>query len=66
MQTGFFNKIQLGAGVRKPGTSCITCGLYKKCKSPKMSMQGEGKKKLFLWTGGIHPREDTRGLYLVG
>ena len=49
MTQGFFSTDDLSE-LAKPenksdGTECFQCGLYKKCKSPKINVEGAGRKK---------------------
>ncbi len=64
---GFFSESELTIVQAPPSMipKCGVCGLYKKCKSPKMSPSGDGRKKILIVgeTPGIE--EDEKGLHLV-
>ena len=63
MLDGFFNKKETQSESRPDGKtySCISCGLYKNCNSPKMQPYGNFKKKIMII--GEHPtdRDDRVG-----
>lgn len=46
--------------------NCITCGLYRGCKSPKMKSSGAGEKGIFVLAEYPGQREDEEGSQLVG
>ncbi len=43
-----FQQITQIKGKNKLKADCIKCGLYKKCRSPKMKYSGKGKKKILI------------------
>ena len=45
---------------------CGSCGLYKKCKSPKMEVDGLGKRKILIVGEAPGADEDQRGKPFVG
>jgi uracil-DNA glycosylase family 4 len=47
-QEGFFSKTEVQSISRPDGKqlTCHSCGLYLNCKSPRMKVQGSGKKKI--------------------
>jgi uracil-DNA glycosylase len=45
---------------------CGLCGLYKHCKSPKMKVTGQGKKKVLIVAEAPGQHEDEKGIQLVG
>ncbi len=45
---------------------CGRCGLYKKCKSPKMPINGNGKKRILIWGEAPGRTEDDRGIPFCG
>jgi len=63
---GFFTKQETASISRPDGKiySCISCGLYRNCNSPKMIPQGQGKIMIV----GASPGEldDKRGLMFQG
>ncbi len=46
--------------------SCEVCGLYKKCLSPKMSVTGQGLKRILVIAEASGGTEDEKGIQLVG
>ena len=46
--------------------NCLTCGLYKKCKHPKMKHTGEGKLNCLIVAEGPASEEDSTGIQLKG
>ncbi len=46
--------------------TCESCGLYRDCKSPKMSATGEGKKDIFILAESPGQKENEQGTQLVG
>jgi len=45
---------------------CVSCGLYKNCQSPKMTVSGEGKKKILIIGEFPTSTEDEYGVQFVG
>jgi len=45
---------------------CISCGLWKTCKSPKMEATGKGKKRILIVAEAPGETEDEMGEQLVG
>lgn len=45
---------------------CGSCGLYKTCKSPKMPVTGQGRKKILVVAEAPGKDEDEHGIQLVG
>jgi uracil-DNA glycosylase family 4 len=45
---------------------CGACGLYKGCKSPKMPVSGNGRKKILILAEAPGKNEDDQNLQLVG
>lgn len=71
MTTGFFPS--LGGTVNSDGRrplytvpQCGACGLYKTCISPKMPVDGEGRKKILICAEAPGGQEDEQGKPLVG
>ena len=47
-------------------TSCIECGLYKNCISPKMPVTGQGKREVLIIAEAPGKTEDEMNVQLVG
>jgi len=45
-------------------TGCSSCGLSTTCNSPKMGVQGEGKKQILIIMDHISSADDESGIYL--
>jgi len=45
---------------------CGECGLYRKCRSPKMPVSGEGRRKVLVVAEAPGSIEDDEGVQLVG
>lgn len=45
---------------------CGACGLYKKCKSPKMGVNGEGRRKILIVGEAPGANEDDQGVPFIG
>src|ERR1019366_6190445 len=45
---------------------CGVCGLYKTCKSPKMKVDGRGRKKILLLGEAPGKNEDDKGVPFIG
>jgi DNA polymerase I len=46
--------------------NCKKCGLYKRCKSPKMKVTGQGRKKVLIIAEAPGKKEDEKGIQLIG
>lgn len=65
---GFFSGSTL-AQSKKPSPTiplCGACGLYKGCKSPKMSFSGNGRRKILIVGDFPGKEEDLEGTHFVG
>lgn len=62
------NRVGLPMAAAPPGLlpKCDACGLYKKCKSPKMRPSGEGKRSILIVAEAPGADEDDRGIQFVG
>lgn len=60
---GFFNKAETQSISRPDGKtySCISCGLYKDCKSPRMAPFGNFKKKILIIGESPGEEDDKAG-----
>lgn len=65
---GFFRDSSLKMKVKKKNRrrQCGACGLWKRCNSPKMSVTGEGHRKIFILAESPSQAEDRKGVQLVG
>ena len=45
---------------------CVSCRLYKGCKSPKMPMSGEGRKHILVLGEAPGEKEDKKGIQFCG
>jgi uracil-DNA glycosylase family 4 len=67
---GFFTREEIETqAVRKieeSAANCIECGLYNKCRSPKMEFHGEGRLNCLLLAEAPGGQEDEYGTQLVG
>lgn len=64
---GFFNRTELPVvrgDVSVP--KCGACGLYKTCRSPKMTPRGKGRKEVLIVTHGPTADDDESGRWLSG
>ena len=61
---GFFTKKETESNIRTDGKtlSCISCGLYKDCKSPRMKPYGNFKKKIMIIGEAPGKEEDNANL----
>jgi uracil-DNA glycosylase family 4 len=61
--SGFFTKKETESKTRPDGRnlSCISCGLYKNCNSPRMNPYGEFKKGIMVVGEAPGEIEDSRG-----
>ncbi len=67
MKKGFFSSSSYRSKEKIPTKArCGTCGLYKHCKSPKMSPTGEGCKKILFIAEAPGEVEDRKNIQLVG
>lgn len=68
MSKGFFSASTLAQSKQPPSLAprCGECGLYKHCKSPKMVVTGEGRKRILILAEAPGSEEDERGIQLVG
>ncbi len=67
--TGFFSKslfASTGAPVLADAPKCGLCGLYTKCKSPKLSIFGQGKRGILIVNQSPTAADDETGAYLSG
>lgn len=62
---GFFNTSKLKS-VSGPQRSCLACGLFRKCKSPKMDSDGLGKKDILIVGSAPDPYSDKVNKPLTG
>jgi uracil-DNA glycosylase family 4 len=65
--TGFFAPEQLNV-VSVDGVigECQECGLYKKCKSPRLEVTGEGQKRILIVGSEPGEKEDQSGIPMSG
>ena len=66
---GFFSDDELTAHIQKYTPlepQCNKCTLHLKCKSPKMGVTGEGRKKVLIISESPGKAEDTQGKQLIG
>lgn len=64
---GFFNQTELPTlrqSARIP--KCGACGLFKKCKTPKMAISGQGRKGILIIGEYPGETEDDQGVQFVG
>mgnify|MGYP001766403057 CR=1 FL=1 len=47
-------------------STCMECGLYKNCISPKMPVTGKGKKEILILSEGPGKNEDEQNKQLIG
>ncbi len=67
MAEGFFSPVELGQVKVKPRLpQCGKCRLYIGCKSPKMKLAGEGRKKIMVVGEAPGREEDINGKPFVG
>jgi len=65
MNKGFFETTIKTKPVNKK-LGCLYCKLDRTCKSPKLDVRGEGKKRILIVTDAPNKMEDIRGEYLLG
>ena len=68
MKEGFFYPADLQV-IKSPPTlvpRCGQCGLYRKCRSPKMSVHGRGYRKILIVGEGPGENEDKIGRPFIG
>ena len=65
---GFFTKKETESNIRTDGKtlSCISCGLYKDCKSPRMKPYGNFKKKIMIIGEAPGKEEDNANMPFQG
>jgi len=63
---GFFRKEQIKAATKTKRRQCGSCGLWKRCNSPKMNVCGEGNKKVLILAESPSQAEDRKGEQLIG
>lgn len=66
MKKGFLSKSTLDKFELSRVASCNKCGLYKKCKSPKMPVTGKGRKKILVVAEAPGRKEDYKNTQLIG
>lgn len=67
MNIGFFKPATvLGSPPASLVPKCGICQLYRHCKSPKMTVAGEGRRKIFVIGEAPASKEDRDGLPFVG
>ena len=63
---GFMSKQEVEQGKKldfkevKSAPDCLSCGLFRKCLSPKMQVTGEGKKKILFIAEAPGQNEDQQ------
>lgn len=68
MTSGFFHASAVASG-RRPlplAPRCGQCGLHARCKSPKMPVNGLGRRRILVVGEGPGRQEDDQGLPFVG
>ena len=64
---GFFATSNTWSKPRLPFfPQCGSCGLYKKCESPKMAVAGHGKRKILIVGESPSQKEDKSGIPFAG
>lgn len=68
MSKGFFTGASLHQSRQPESTiaQCGACGLYRSCQSPKMSVYGEGRRKILIVGEAPGRQEDAEGIPFVG
>src|SRR5437016_854966 len=68
MTEGFFPESSLLEKKESISTlpQCESCGLYKKCFTPKMAISGMGKRKVLVIGEAPGENEDREGVQFVG
>ncbi len=67
MPQGFFSESEMYS--KRPVSlipQCGSCGLYKKCKSPKMPVDGDGERKILIVGEAPGEQEDKKNKPFVG
>lgn len=65
--TGFFTDAELKTPTRTEAVPrCTACGLYKRCKSPKMPVYGQGRKGILIIGEAPGAQEDERNQPFCG
>lgn len=57
---------QTSRAVNRKKLDCASCGLYRKCKSPRMKATGLGEKGILVIAEGSGFKEDELGTQLIG
>lgn len=63
---GLFPKAPIAARFDATVPKCSQCGLFRKCRSPKMPPTGEGRKKILIVAEAPGRTEDEEGVQLIG
>ena len=66
MTEGFFPEKKKRVKKEKITDPCELCGLYKKCRAPKMQPHGEGEYGIYILAEGQGKSEEIEGIQLVG
>ncbi|MCP4760845.1 MAG: hypothetical protein GY870_03620 [archaeon] len=70
MNQGFFTQEEVSKyrddSYKTKKMNCFNCGLYKKCNSPKMELEGEGKKKILIIGQSPSKQMDKKGTVYTG
>jgi len=70
--SGFFTSTEIAKKAKKKidvanlEPDCLKCQLYKQCKTPKMKVSGEGRKKILIISDSPNYEEDDYGIQLIG
>jgi uracil-DNA glycosylase family 4 len=64
---GFFGDVPAKTGLEIRSTpDCKACGLFKKCKSPKLQYVGQGGRRILIVSESPGKEEDREGRLMVG
>ena len=66
MGYGFFEEDQFEKVEFSKNAKCGSCGLYKRCITPKMKPTGKGKLKILFVAEAPGKKEDLKGVQLIG
>lgn len=69
MPRGFFKPLELAPSTKiavPTVAQCNACGLYRNCRSPKMAVDGEGRRKVLVVGEAPGSTEDEQGKPFVG
>lgn len=69
VRCGFFDDNELtdmSVGKNLIDDPCKKCGLFKTCKSPKMPITGQGKRKIYILAEASGKQEDEQNTQLIG